>query len=198
MIVFASGAGWESRPGAVSVQFQTLTERKGESRVCTLWNRSGERADVLTHIVPIHGTILTCWTRSTDVTERRMYIMVYHVAKTGSDLFQGSERTPFLTINKAASLARPGDTVIVHEGVYREHVDPQRGGLSDQRRITYEAAHGEHVVIKGSEVIHQWVLERGTVWKTTLPNTYFGDFNPYIETSTWRLGCQHRKDGTPG
>jgi len=108
--------------------------------------------------------------------------MVYHVAKTGDDLFTGSERNPFLTIGKAASLALPGDTVIVHEGVYREHVDPRRGGLSEVRRITYEAAHGEHVIIKGSEIIKDWVLITGHVWKVRLPNTFFGDFNPYVET----------------
>ena len=42
---------------------------------------------------------------------------------------------------------------------------PRRGGLSDQRRITYEAAPGEHVVIKGSEVVTGWEPVGGTVWK---------------------------------
>ena len=41
--------------------------------------------------------------------------------------------------------------MVVHEGEYREWVQPKRGGISDQRRITYEAAAGEHVAIKGSE-----------------------------------------------
>ena len=48
----------------------------------------------------------------------------YHVAKNGSDLGKGTKEDPFLTINRAASLAQPGDTVIVHEGVYREWVKP--------------------------------------------------------------------------
>ena len=74
---------------------------------------------------------------------------VLHVAKTGSDVADGSEAGPFLTINRAAAVAQPGDTVVVHAGEYREWVRPQRGGLSDQRRITYQAAAGEHVVIKG-------------------------------------------------
>ncbi|MGY4644280.1 right-handed parallel beta-helix repeat-containing protein [Cellulomonas sp. URHB0016] len=104
-----------------------------------------------------------------------------HVATTGSDTADGSAEAPFRTINKAAALARPGDRVVVHAGEYREWVRPQRGGVSDRRRITYEAAPGEHVVIKGSEQVTGWVREDGTVWRVTLPNTLFGSFNPFAE-----------------
>lgn len=106
----------------------------------------------------------------------------YHVAKTGSDQATGTKDDPFLTINQAASLAIPGDTVTVHEGVYREWVKPRYKGLSEHRRITYQAAEGEHVVIKGSEVIKNWMLIEGTVWKVVIPNPFFGDYNPYVET----------------
>ncbi|HEY5179874.1 MAG TPA: DUF1565 domain-containing protein, partial [Dermatophilaceae bacterium] len=82
--------------------------------------------------------------------------LLFHVAMTGSDSSDGSQRRPFRTINQAADLARAGDTVVVHEGEYREWVRPRRGGLSDQRRITYEAAAGERVVIKGSEPVTGW------------------------------------------
>ena len=81
---------------------------------------------------------------------------VYHVAKNGCDQHSGSAASPFLTIGRAAQAAAAGDTVIVHEGEYREWVDPRCGGLSDTCRITYEAAPGEHVVIKGSEIITGW------------------------------------------
>ena len=87
---------------------------------------------------------------------RRRNAIELHVATTGSDHADGSETTPFRTINRAAALAQPGDTVIVHGGEYREWVQPRRGGLSDQRRITYTAAAGEHVVIKGSEPVTGW------------------------------------------
>jgi Right handed beta helix region/Protein of unknown function (DUF1565) len=104
-----------------------------------------------------------------------------HVATTGSDDADGSAGRPLRTINRAAVLARPGDTVVVHEGVYREWVKPRRGGLSDARRITYQAAPGEHVVIKGSERITGWVAESGDVWRVAVPNALFGDFNPFAE-----------------
>jgi hypothetical protein len=106
---------------------------------------------------------------------------VLHVATTGSDTGDGTAGQPFRTINRAARLAQPGDTVVVHEGEYREWVKPRRGGLSDSRRITYQAADGEHVVIKGSERITDWVPDGGDVWKTTVGNAVFGDFNPYAE-----------------
>ena len=105
----------------------------------------------------------------------------YHVAKNGSDLGKGTKEDPFLTINRAASLAQPGDTVIVHEGVYREWVKPQNSGLSNTRRITYQAAEGEKVIIKGSEQIRGWEQFEGSIWRVVLPNGFFGDFNPYRE-----------------
>src|SRR3954447_2831474 len=104
---------------------------------------------------------------------------VLHVATAGSDTADGSEATPFRTIGRAAAIAQPGDTVLVHAGEYREWVAPRRGGLRDQRRIIYEAAAGEHVVIKGSEVVTGWERSGGTVWKAVVPNSVFGDFNPF-------------------
>ena len=105
--------------------------------------------------------------------------MIYHVSPKGCDHSSGTEQTPFKTIGRAAELAISGDTVVVHEGVYREWVDPKNGGLNDQCRITYTAAEGERPVIKGSEIITGWERHEGTVWKKVLPNTMFGDWNPY-------------------
>ncbi len=105
--------------------------------------------------------------------------MDYHVAKTGSDQGLGTQQDAFLTINKAASVAVAGDTITVHEGVYREWVNPRYKGLSDKRRIIYQAAEGEKVVIKGSEHIQDWQQVEGNIWKSVLPNTFFGDYNPF-------------------
>jgi hypothetical protein len=106
---------------------------------------------------------------------------VLHVSVTGSDDGDGSAERPLRTINLAAAIAQPGDTVVVHAGEYREWVKPKRGGLSDTRRITYEAATGEHVVIKGSERITDWVPVAGNVWRATVPNALFGTVNPFAE-----------------
>src|SRR6478736_4317944 len=104
-----------------------------------------------------------------------------HVAVTGSDRADGSPGAPFRTFQLSARAARPGDTVRVHAGTYREWVRPPRGGVADDRRITFEAAPGEHVVLTGAEVVTGWVRERGDVWRAEIPNTLFGDLNPFDE-----------------
>jgi hypothetical protein len=77
-----------------------------------------------------------------------------HVAqKPGADDNNpGTQQAPLKTINRAAQLAEPGDTVLVHAGLYREWVRPARGGTGPDRMITYQAAEGEKVVIRGSKV----------------------------------------------
>jgi hypothetical protein len=105
----------------------------------------------------------------------------FHVATTGFDRADGSEDSPLRTVNRAADLAMPGDTVVVHSGEYREWVQPRRGGLSELRRITYTAAPGEHVVIKGSEQVTGWDRVSGNVWTVAVPNALFGSFNPFAE-----------------
>ena len=103
----------------------------------------------------------------------------YHVAKTGSDTNQGTSESPFLSIQAAADVAQVRDVITVHEGIYREWIIPPRGGVSDAKRITYQAAKGEKVEIKGSEIINNWINFYGTVWKASIPNSLFGDYNPY-------------------
>ncbi len=106
--------------------------------------------------------------------------MFIHVSKQGADTNAGTEEAPFLTIGRAAEQALPGETVVVHEGVYREWVKPPRGGFNDSRRITYKAAEGEHVVIKGSEVVDGWESD-GDLWRVAIPNSLFGDDNPFAK-----------------
>ncbi len=105
----------------------------------------------------------------------------FHVAIRGSDANPGTKSAPVRTIQRAAELAQPGDVITVHEGIYRERVNPPRGGTSGKRRIVYQAARGELVEIKGSEPVKGWVKVQEHVWKLTLPNAFFGTFNPYKE-----------------
>jgi hypothetical protein len=102
-----------------------------------------------------------------------------HVALSGNDTHEGSAARPLRTISAAARMAMPGDTVTVHEGTYRERVTPPRGGASDNQRIVYQAAPGEMVILKGSEVVRDWKPFAPGVWKATLPNSLFGNYNPY-------------------
>ena len=89
--------------------------------------------------------------------------MEYHVSIQGNDQAKGNATQPFRTISRAATLAMPGDTVIVHAGVYREWVNPVNGGTKEHRIIYRSAGDGE-VVITGAERITDWVAEGDNVW----------------------------------
>lgn len=102
-----------------------------------------------------------------------------HVDKKGSDCGLGNVESPFLTIDKAATVAQPGDSIIVHEGIYREEITHINTGLSESRRISFEAAKDEQVIIKGSEEITGWQQIDGSIWKVEIDNTIFKDFNPF-------------------
>ena len=103
----------------------------------------------------------------------------FHVSPKGSDRQDGTLARPLKTISAAAAVAMPGDTITVHEGVYRERVAPPRGGISDEQRIVYRAAPGERAEITGAEIVKGWSRWRGDVWTVTIPNSFFGAFNPY-------------------
>lgn len=105
----------------------------------------------------------------------------YHVSPKGSDANEGTFGLPFKTINWAAQVALPGDTVTVHNGTYREWVNPLSGGEREGKRILYRVADGEKAEIKGSELATNWKKDKKTkgVWKVVLPNSFFGNYNPF-------------------
>lgn len=105
----------------------------------------------------------------------------YHVSVQGNDRNDGSVLEPFRTISQAAQAAMPGDVITVHAGIYREQITPPRGGDSDLKRIVYQAGPGEKVEIKGSEIIKGWKRLEHDTWAVKIPNTFFGEFNPYSD-----------------
>jgi len=117
-----------------------------------------------------------------------------HVGATGNDTNSGAADTPFRTIQRAADVAQAGDVVTVHEGVYRERINPPRGGTSDANRIIYQAAPGAKVVIKGSEPVKGWEKLENDTWKVVIPNNFFGGFNPYADV----IGGEWCKPGVGG
>jgi len=73
----------------------------------------------------------------------------------------GTESRPFRTISAATAIAQPGDTIYVRPGVYREHIAPVRGGTK-AAPITWQAAPGHQVFVRGSEVWKpEWVPVAG-------------------------------------
>ena len=75
----------------------------------------------------------------------------------------------FRTISAAAEAARPGDTVLVRPGVYREEVRVPRSGTA-QARIVFRSAVRGAAVIRGSEVwTNVWTRLDGTAGCWTSP-----------------------------
>ncbi|MFZ5829532.1 MAG: right-handed parallel beta-helix repeat-containing protein [Planctomycetota bacterium] len=91
----------------------------------------------------------------------------YHVAQQhpqAADANPGTADAPWKTVSRAAEALQPGDTVVIHKGVYREHVRPARSGTADAL-ITYRAAAGEDVVLTGADQITEFVPAGDKVWK---------------------------------
>ncbi|MBL7043597.1 MAG: right-handed parallel beta-helix repeat-containing protein, partial [Pirellulaceae bacterium] len=79
---------------------------------------------------------------------------VYHVAGQdvrASDENTGSGDRPFKTIMRACQVVEPGDTIVVHQGIYRERVVLKRSGAPD-RPITLRGAVDQQAVIDGEGV----------------------------------------------
>jgi hypothetical protein len=121
------------------------------------------------------GAIWGTYTVDVQVGGGREYI----VSPSGDDGNPGTHEAPFRTINRAAQIAQPGDTITVQSGVYREWVRPARGGSSEETRITYRAAPGADVRIVGSEPATGWVQASDNVWTIELDESRFGEFNPF-------------------
>jgi hypothetical protein len=127
-----------------------------------------------------------------------LFAREWHVSVKGSDRNDASASKPLKTISAAAQIAQPGDVITVHQGTYRERVNPPRGGLSDSERIVYQAAKGEQVVIKGSEVITGWKQVRDGVWKVEIPNAFFANYNPYKDLISGDWFNPRGRDHHPG
>lgn len=89
----------------------------------------------------------------------------FHVSqkKGASDSLDGSADHPFATISRAAEVAQAGDTVIIHEGTYRETVTPQHDGTAT-KPIVYKAAEGENVTISAFDEVKDFVKYDDTRW----------------------------------
>jgi hypothetical protein len=82
-------------------------------------------------------------------------------AKNADDKGPGTKERPFPHHQPAAQVLQPGERVVIAEGVYRECIRPARGGTSPDAMISYEAAPGAKVVVKGAAVVKDWKPSEG-------------------------------------
>ena len=97
----------------------------------------------------------------------------YHVSKVAyaSDNNNGSENFPFATISKAAEIAKAGDTVIIHDGVYYEEVVPKNDG-TPTAPIIFKAADGENVSISAMEEVSDFKHYKDDIWCAVVPKSF--------------------------
>ena len=72
----------------------------------------------------------------------------YYVSPSGSDTALGTLASPFKTIQRAAGIVNPGDTVLIRGGTYNKTVPIARSG-SSSARIIFKNYPGETPVIDG-------------------------------------------------
>ncbi|MEO0844919.1 MAG: right-handed parallel beta-helix repeat-containing protein [Cyanobacteria bacterium J06648_1] len=89
----------------------------------------------------------------------------YFVAVNGLDSNPGTINRPFKTIQKCATLVKPGETCWLRAGVYREEVKPSVSG-TESNPITFAAYEDEAVTISGTELVTEWTRDRQKVFQT--------------------------------
>lgn len=77
------------------------------------------------------------------------------------------------TVAEAASRVEPGDTILIHGGIYRESVLIDKNGSRD-KPIAIRAAEGEHVVLTGADHLADWtaVPDEPHVYVTDWPHRF--------------------------
>ena len=131
------------------------------------------------------GTQFQIWEDETD------YRKVYYVDQQhpgAADDNPGTEEAPLLTIQRAAELVEPAEKVLIKSGIYRELVQPRRGGTGADGMISFEAAPGAEAAIRGSRVLNAWslsdVARSVSVWMADLPAAFFDGDHPFAVVNT--------------
>ena len=88
-------------------------------------------------------------------------------------------------IGEGAARLEPGDTLLLHGGIYRETVTIDKSGTAE-RPIIIRAAEGENVIVTGADHITEWSLNQGAekVYSTPWPHKFV----------TWNKTYTHPND----
>jgi hypothetical protein len=93
----------------------------------------------------------------------------YYVSTDGSDDNAGSKSAPFKTIQKAASILKPGDKCIIRGGRYHETIKIENINAAEEKPIIFTAFAGEKVTLDGSvPITSKWTKYKTGIYKTKL------------------------------
>lgn len=140
-----------------------------------------------------NGDCFKSWEKE-QIYDRELHVDCNHSAASDDNI--GTLESPLKTINAAAAMAEPGTHVLIHGGVYRECVQPTKGGESANKMICYEAYHNENVMIKASVVAAEFKKSEGwnlrrilpeeerelskvRIWEVQLKEDEFRGYNPF-------------------
>ncbi len=107
-----------------------------------------------------------------EALEQRVLFTTYYVSPGGSNSGDGSAAQPFQTIQQAAYLAQPGDTVLIHGGAYHETITPANSGLPGEP-IKFAPFGDGAVTVDGADPVTGWTKVSGSI---------------YAANQTWDLG----------
>ncbi len=113
----------------------------------------------------------------------------YYVAKDGLDSNDGSGPSPFLTINKAATVMQPGDTCFIKEGVYRETVSVATSGNAGSP-IVFTSFQMDSVVVVATEIAGEWQHFKDNIYRSKIAmplsrkNMLYGN-NKVMDLARW-------------
>ena len=96
-------------------------------------------------------------------------LVVDQKARTASDINPGTRAAPLKTISAAALRVKPGDTVLVRPGVYREAVHLTVSG-SLGKPITFRSETPQAAIIDGADAVTAFTPETAGVWSFPAPN----------------------------
>lgn len=85
---------------------------------------------------------------------------------------------PLASLAKACAIARPGETILLRSGTYRETLRPE------SPNVTIRAMKGEKVEISGANLIKGWSREADGSWSAALPsapNQVLRDGQPWTD-----------------
>lgn len=77
----------------------------------------------------------------------------YYVSKQGLNEAAGTKEAPFATIQKAASVMRPGDECLIAAGTYAETITVKQSGTAEDPIVFRPASEADHVVLTGADPI---------------------------------------------
>ena len=91
------------------------------------------------------------------------FAATYHVDQASTQATQnGSATYPYKTITQAANVMSPGDTCLIHAGIYRERVVVQ------DNNVTFRRFGNDAVVVSGADLVTGWTLYTNQIYQASL------------------------------